>query len=415
MAFVSVDHRGARIVFYDHNNVRHTLRPGPISKRAAESIARHIEALVAAKIAGVAVRQETAVWLRNIGGVLRDKLQRLNLIEAQRTVSLGELLSEYIGLRKDVRPQTLFHYNDTRRNLLEYFGADKQLSSFTEADAKAFQFWLSQKYAPNTARRMLARAKQFFTFAVDRRYINENPFRVLRGLSVKANKARDHYVTYDEMLRLLEVLPTWEWKTLLVLGRICGVRIPSEIVNLEWQHVNFDKGTIAIYAPKTDTYRICPMFPEARWCLSQLFETAQEGSRFVFERLRPLICKPYGTKNANLRTQLQRYILRAGLVPWPKPFQNLRVSAVCDLIQNFPAPLVHQWVGHTAEVSQEFYVRMTPAALERATQFVRVPQLLGEQPQAAELPTPPPQTRGTTGGTVNARTELQIAEVSNFT
>jgi integrase len=406
-----------RIVFVDHNNMRHTLRLGRISKRAADSIARHIEALVAAKTAGVAVRQETAVWLRNIGDVLREKLRRLNLIEAQRTVTLGELLNEYIALRKDVRPQTVINYNDTKRNLVEYFGANKQLSSFTEADAKAFQFWLSQKYAPNTARRLLARAKQFFAYAVDRRYISENPFRVLRGLAVKANKERDHYVSYDEMVRLLEVLPDWEWKTLLVLGRICGVRIPSEVVNLEWQHINFDKGTIAIYAPKTGSYRTCPMFPEARLCLSQLFETAQEGSRFVFERLRPLICKPHGIKNVNLRTQLQRYILRAGLVPWPKPFQNLRVSAVCDLIQNFPAPLVQQWVGHTAQVAQEFYVRMTPAALERATQFVRLPQLLDEHPQAPRSPappTPPPQNPGTLCGTAHARTERQITEITNL-
>ena len=58
------------------------------------------------------------------------------------------------------------------------------------------------------------------------------------------------------------------------------------------------------------------MFPELRPYLEEAFDEAAPGTRYVINR--------YRSTNANLRTQLIRIIKRAGLVPWEKPFQNLR-------------------------------------------------------------------------------------------
>lgn len=41
--------------------------------------------------------------------------------------------------------------------------------------------------------------------------------------------------------------------------------------------------------------------------------------------------------NANLRTQLERIIGKAGLSPWPKLFQNLRASRATELAAEFSA------------------------------------------------------------------------------
>ena len=55
----------------------------------------------------------------------------------------------------------------------------------------------------------------------------------------------------------------------------------------------------------------------------------------------------YRDSNANLRTQLQRIIKRAGLKPWPKLFHNLRATRQTELSEEFPAHVVCSWLGNT--------------------------------------------------------------------
>lgn len=71
MASIAKDGKGWRILFVDVDGARRTLRLGALDRKAAESIRRHVEALLAAKLTGEPVRQATAVWLSNIGDKLR--------------------------------------------------------------------------------------------------------------------------------------------------------------------------------------------------------------------------------------------------------------------------------------------------------------------------------------------------------
>ena len=61
-----------------------------------------------------------------------------------------------------------------------------------------------------------------------------------------------------------------------------------------------------------------PIFPELAPHLADAFDRAEPGQEYVVVR-----CRDDGV---NLRTQLQRIVERAGLVPWPKLFHNLRAS-----------------------------------------------------------------------------------------
>ena len=53
-------------------------------------------------------------------------------------------------------------------------------------------------------------------------------------------------------------------------------------------------------------------------------------------------------RNANLRTQLERIIRRAGLNASPKLFQNLRSTRETELVPEFPLHVVTAWLGKTA-------------------------------------------------------------------
>ena len=63
--------------------------------------------------------------------------------------------------------------------------------------------------------------------------------------------------------------------------------------------------------------------------------------------------------NANLRTQLYRFIHRAGVEPWPKLFQNLRVSREAELAGEYPIHVVCAWLGNTTTVANKHYLQVT--------------------------------------------------------
>jgi integrase len=222
----------------------------------------------------------------------------------------------------------------------------------------------------------LARLGLIFAHAVRKGYLEANPFGGLRRLGVKPNKERDYYVTLEESRRLLDVLPTPQWRALFCLSRFCGLRVPSEIVELTWQDINWEADQVAVRSTKTQRegkgYRLVPLFPEARRALSELFDTAAAPASYIFPEFRKRTQGPHGLRNANLRTQLERYILLAGLKPWPKIFSNLRRSAAIDLAMRFPAFAVSEWLGHTEAVSQAFYLRITPELQAQAAQYTRL-------------------------------------------
>ena len=93
MASVVNDPNGRkRILFVDAEENRKAIRLGKMDRKSADAIARHVEALLAAKIGGQPVPRGTAVWLSGIGASLRAKFATVGLIEAPRRAALGEFL-----------------------------------------------------------------------------------------------------------------------------------------------------------------------------------------------------------------------------------------------------------------------------------------------------------------------------------
>ena len=67
----------------------------------------------------------------------------------------------------------------------------------------------------------------------------------------------------------------------------------------------------------------------------------------------------YRDPNANLRTQLERILKRAGVPEWPKLFQNLRASRATELAAEFPAHVAAAWLGHRTLIAQKHYWQVT--------------------------------------------------------
>ncbi len=372
MASIINDPNGRRrIQFVAGDGKRKTLRLGKIDRKSAEAIARHVEALLAAKIGGQPVARETAVWLTTISESLKIKLSDVGLIDAPHRLALGEFLRTYILSRPDVKSATLEVWQQPCRNLIEFFGDDKALRSITTGDGEQFKAWLlTQRLTPTTIAKRLSFARSFLHVARKHKLIDENPFVEVKTPPASVSE-RQQFVTRDMVKRLLDVAdPTW--RTIIALARLGGLRCPSEVLSLEWRHIDWDQSRITVPSPKTVRYqgksnRTIPLFADLRPYLEEAFERATPGEAYVIGAGHLAKAnRPTGWKACNLRTQFGRIVKRAGLEAWPRLFHNLRSSRETELLESFPIHVVAGWMGHDAKNSLKHYAQTTSEHFDRA-------------------------------------------------
>ena len=381
MASVLKDGGGWRIRFYDGNGKRKQIRLAGINKATAEQIGRHVKVLNAAKTSNDrSLDRQTALWLADVGQTIHDKLAAAGLVEQRVSSNLGDFIAGYIERRSDVEPGTVTNYHQVRLNLVAFFGYEKPLRDITERDAAEFRTWLETEegQSENTLRRRCGRARQFFTAAIKAKLIEENPFDGM-PVSVGGSKDKARFITEAESQKILKACPDLQWRLIFSLCRYGGVRCPSEILALTWENILWDSQRIIVTAPKTKRYaghetRVIPMFPELAGVLNEAYEMA-------FDRLEdksavvsgPVVTR-YSSASQNLRTTFDKIIKRAGLVPWPKPFQNLRATRETELMESYPSHVVVAWIGHSETVARKHYLQVTDANFERATSKVLAPQ-----------------------------------------
>ena len=137
MASVIRDKNGRKqIGFTAGDGTRKSLRLGKATLRQAEAVKVRVEQLVMASagITGV-VDDETAKWLTGLDEVMYGKLAAVGLVAPRISARLVEFIDGYIKERGDVKPGTATFYGHTRRNLIDYFGADKSLREITPGEA----------------------------------------------------------------------------------------------------------------------------------------------------------------------------------------------------------------------------------------------------------------------------------------
>jgi integrase len=371
MASIADDQGGRRrILFMNPDGQRKAIRLGKIDRKSAESIKRHVEAMLSAKLNGEPLQPATASWLTGIGAKLRDKLAVVGLVEAPKRAALGEFLRSYILSRPDVKPATLEVWQQPCRNLIEFFGEDKPLRKITAGDCEQFKAWLlTQPLAPATIAKRLAFVRSFLHVARKHKLIDGNPFTEVK-IPTASVSARQRFIDRDLVNRLLAVAnPTW--RTIIALARFGGLRCPSEVLSLEWRHIDWEQNIITETSPKTSRYdgkgsRTIPLFAELRTFLEDARELAEGQTHVVGGNHLAKANGPTGWKNCNLRTSFEKLVKRAGLEPWPRLFHNLRSSRETELLEEFPIHVVAKWMGHDAKVCIKHYAQTTDEHFERA-------------------------------------------------
>ncbi|NQV26959.1 MAG: site-specific integrase [Rhodopirellula sp.] len=393
-----------RIQFYDGNRKRRSIGLGSISERNAERIRDKVEQLVEHAVTGTPLDSDVSRWVASLDDRMHSKLAKAGLDDSrpgQQPASradesaivqcLESFLNSYIEKRTDVKQGTRTFYGHTRRNLVDYFGADRALSEITEGDADDFRRYLIRELPSEaTVNRRCGMAKTFFRAAVRHRLISSNPFKDLEA-SPKSNAARQRFIDRETIDRIIECAPDAEWRLIIALARYGGLRIPSEALSLKWSDINFERERIRVTAPKTAHHdgrgtREIPMFPELVIPLRDAYEAAPDGEEYVISRHRPkaVIDSSGNWRYANLRTQFTKMIRLAGFEPWPKPFQNLRSTRETELAEDYPLHVVCAWIGNTERIAAKHYLQVTDdhftsAASSGSSETVRKPVRYGTE------------------------------------
>ena len=125
---------------------------------------------------------------------------------------------------------------------------------------------------------------------------------------------------------------------------------------------------ILVTSPKTEHHeggesRVIPLFPELR----ELLELALADSLLHDpDQTQQYVIADHRDSTGNLRTHMERIIKKAGLVPWPKLFNNLRSTRETELAEELPLHVVTRWMGNSKPVAAEHYLQVTDAHFAKA-------------------------------------------------
>jgi integrase len=397
-SIINDPHGRRRIQFIHASGQRKSVRLGKVTMRHAESIKVKIEDLVSATLSGHSASDETLRWLGTVDSRLYDKLAKVHLVRSRDNSMLGAFIDAYVERRSDVKDSTRKVYQTVRKRLIDYFGVNRRLRDITPVDAEAWRTrLLEQGLADNTVRRSTGIARQWFKSAMRARLISENPFDGLAAV-VRGRPERFYFLSDGDAQRVLDACPDSQWRLLFALARYGGLRIPSEALALRWQDIDWGRGRFIVTSSKTEHHegkgtRVVPIFPELLPHLQAAFEEAAPGSTFCITK--------YRSAAQNLRTRLTRIIMKAGLLPWPKLWQNLRSTRQTELMDQFPAHVVSAWIGNSIPVAIEHYLQVTDDHFSRAatgaTPSRKVTQKAAQQPHESPRnePQPAPEANST--------------------
>ena len=407
MAWIeSKSKNSVRIVWRNGNN-RSILQLGKCSKRKAQTVLSKLEELLELQRAGLGATPALRQWSSELDFEIQVQLEQFGLIPRHSYHTLSSWCEHYKQSHENTSSETKIKWNNTFSRLKEQFGRDYRIDRFTAEDAGKFRTQLlttgnKQTNGPlalATVNKHCSIAKQLFEMAISAELITRNPFEKIETTN-RVDRQRKEYIEAERVERLMECMPNWQDRLILALARFAGLRIPSEILQLRWEHIHFGSGVddpsfLLVENVKTkhhanvQPYRRVPMFPQLKAYLEDAWEMRSE-SPFVIHGIEQIEQHRDNPRKLNIRRRFERAFKRAGIVRWPKMFHNLRASCQTDLAEEFPLHCVVEWLGNSERVAMKHYLQVTDRQFSEAAgvaQGVASAHVIAHQGISENLPT----------------------------
>ncbi len=344
-----------RVQFISPGGARRTIHLGQVERRYADSVRVRVEAILGAQIRGEPLDRETSSWLGSIDDRLHRKLAGVGLAKGRQCRTLGEWMTLFLESRADLKPESRRKLEQTRVKLEGFFGKDRPLQHISAEDASRWRDGLGKKGLSEAAvKTHVGNAKTMFRELVHREILLKSPFAHLKGGVTPTRNSR--YVTPEETEALIAAAPDAEWRVLIGLARLAGLRTPSETHLLTPDDIDWDGCLMRVRSPKTERHagheqRVVPVVPRLMELLKERRAECPKGEPHL------VTIRSAGGR----RRKMVAIIEAAGVEPWDDCWQTLRRSCEVQWMNEGHAPYaVCRWLGHTITVSQRHYTIAIP-------------------------------------------------------
>ncbi len=333
---------------------RKRIRLGSTTKRDAGRFCTMIQSIEDAVRLGSPVRRQDEEWLRNLPPNQFDRIHRTGLLDRtsipSRMFSFSDWVEQWllsVSVKRADRTHDL--YKQSADMFIEFVGEGVSLAAITRDDAESWNDSLiASGISIASVRRHIRQLKACFNAAIRRDILLTNPFDRIESASIAAERGR--IITDEEAERVLDELPSTDYKLMFALARFGGLRSPSESTIIEWEDIDFKLYKIRVYAQKTQRTKPIRQTP----ILPQLMDLLEETAALTENLTGPIL----RVSEHNHARTIANAARRAGVEPWERTFQTLRQSFETIMCERFPAHVVAAWTGHSVEVSQAHYLTM---------------------------------------------------------
>lgn len=214
--------------------------------------------------------------------------------------------------------------------------------------------------APQTVKHILVLLKRIITHAIKRGHCPPvDPSRLHIELP-KVNNQTTEDLNPEELARLLAAINNakdWRAAGLLRLAMLTGMR-RGELLSLQWQHIDLDRGFLRIVHPKGGKDASIPLNDAARRVLAELPRT---GSDFLFPGRSGKAC--------DLKKPIAAIKKEAGLPASFRPVHGLRHFFASTLASSGQVDLhtLQRLLNHKSPQMTQRYSHLRDEALQRAT------------------------------------------------
>lgn len=292
--------------------------------------------------------------------------------EQKEIVTLRVFVEEYKNIIRNNRSSSyLKSVTISLGYLVEYFGAQKPISSIQLKDIEGFVIHL-QRIVKKGYVVYFRNLKAAFNKAKDWKYISENHF--LKVKLPKKQRVNPAYINSDQLSVISEKLNNRVVKDVTVFAFGTGMRL-NEIVNLRWKNVNLATRIITVgdedFTTKGRNQRYIPISDEALTSILSQRERKKAipiGNSFVFS-------KPNGEPFTGdyFSKRFKRACKSAG-IDKSIHFHSLRHSFASNLAQKgVNLYTIKELLGHSSITTTEIYSHLNMDSLKEAIETLNQP------------------------------------------
>jgi len=360
MATLTTDRRSGKIAGYNiqwhEGKKRRTIHLGSkrYSRKTAGRLKEIVETLVYYRRNETTIPDKTTEhWLKNAPVELRAKLVKAGLLIVDEAKTCQQLWDEFQKDKTGIKPKTIKAYNECRTHFFKTFSPTETIEKITPERLLKWKAAMLATHAEASVAGYIKNLSAVLRWAVKtQKWLSENPLEeIKRGSFV--NDDNNRTISMEEYAKLLNACPNQEWRTIIALARIGGLRCPSELQQLRWSDIDWEKNWFTVWSPKTEHHegkdkRVVPLFHELQTELKQHFSLDEtKGNEFVIQGLQ-------GTAWC-LHEPFQKIARNAGLGTIDRPFDSLRTTRSHEVWERWGAAKENAWIGHSEAIRKKHY------------------------------------------------------------